>query len=139
VDLTVDLVLEPKSTGKMYREETEMPIRKRKEPYIEDTSDGESKRFYTLPRETYIIVYGEKISIPEDCIGIVQPRSTLMRMGSTVDTAVWDSGYEGRGEGRLVVDNKIRLEEGVRIAQIIFAEADSFGSYDGQYQGEKLE
>jgi deoxycytidine triphosphate deaminase len=55
-----------------------------------------------------------------------------------LDTAVWDAGYEGRGEGLLEVYHTVELEAGARVAQLVLARADHEGTYDGTYQGEKL-
>jgi deoxycytidine triphosphate deaminase len=54
-------------------------------------------------------------------------------------TAVWDAGYEGRGKGLLVVHRGVEIEPGARIAQLVFAEANHDGTYDGSYQGERLD
>jgi dUTP pyrophosphatase len=56
-----------------------------------------------------------------------------------LDTAVWDAGYEGKGEGLLEVHHDVELERGARIAQLVLAEANHEDAYDGSYQGEGLE
>jgi dUTP pyrophosphatase len=56
-----------------------------------------------------------------------------------LDTAVWDAGYEGRGEGLLEVHHRVELEPGARIAQLVLAEAAHEGTYDGSYQGENTD
>ncbi len=87
----------------------------------------------------YIVQYGETVCIPEQHIGFIYPRSSLMRNSCMLHTAVWDAGYEGKGEGLLEVHHEIEIEQGARIAQIVFAEADHEGTYDGSYQGENVE
>jgi deoxycytidine triphosphate deaminase len=71
-------------------------------------------------------------------VGFLYPRSSLLRNSCTIDTAVWDAGYEGRGEGLLEVRHEIELERDARIAQLVIAAADHVGTYDGSYQGERL-
>ncbi|OYR79350.1 deoxyuridine 5'-triphosphate nucleotidohydrolase, partial [Halorubrum distributum] len=93
---------------------------------------------YRLERGSYVVRYGERVRIPEERIGFVLPRSTLLRNACTLDTAVWDAGYEGVGEGRLDVGHPIEIEPGARIAQLVLAEADHEGTYDGAYQRENL-
>jgi len=56
-----------------------------------------------------------------------------------VNTAVWDAGYSGRGEGLLQVHHEVELEVGARIAQLVLARAEHSGVYDGSYQGENVE
>jgi len=53
---------------------------------------------------------------------IAKPRSSLLRCGVTVETAVWDAGYSGRSESLLVVfnNNGFRLRKNARILQLLF-------------------
>lgn len=93
-----------------------------------------------LERGVYIVAYKEKIKIPQNCVGVVFPRSSLMRCGSMLNTALWDAGYEGIGEGRLHVGQDLWIYPNVRIGQIVFFEADKpEETYNGQYQGENLD
>jgi dUTP pyrophosphatase len=55
-----------------------------------------------------------------------------------LNTAVWDTGYEGRGEGLLQVHHDVAIERGARVAQLVLAAADNAGAYDGTYQQENL-
>ena len=91
-----------------------------------------------LSPDTYILRYEQIIAIPDDCIGLVLPRSSLMRAGGMINTAVWDPGYKGKGEGRLEIAVPTDLEKGARIAQLVFIPAEARENYDGQYQGENL-
>ncbi|ELZ37670.1 deoxyuridine 5'-triphosphate nucleotidohydrolase [Halorubrum tebenquichense] len=129
VDLTVDAVFEPTEPGFVGRDEKRVAERRELEP-----EEGR----YRLDRGTYVVRYGEPVRIPEERIGFVLPRSTLLRNACTLDTAVWDAGYEGVGEGRLDAGHAIEIEPGARIAQLVLAEADHHGTYDGVYQGERL-
>ena len=90
--------------------------------------------------EAYRVTYNEKISVPPDAIGLVFPRSSVMRNGCHLVTAVWDPGYEGRGQGLLQVLNPagVVLEENARVAQMIFLEMaqEVKEGYSGKYQGE---
>ena len=95
---------------------------------------------YKLGAGAYLVRYGEKVRIPRDCIGIVLPRSTLLRIGATIETAVWDPGYEGRGVGLLLVfnENGVVLERKAHIAQLVLLKLTGEASkpYRGQYYGE---
>jgi len=132
VDLTVDAILEPTERGRIGRDGKRIADR---EPIDADPDAGA----YVLPAGGYIARYGERIRIPEGHVGFVYPRSSLMRNGCMLHTAVWDAGYEGRGEGLLVAHQDVEIEPGARIAQLVFAEADHDGTYDGSYQGERLD
>jgi deoxycytidine triphosphate deaminase len=130
VDLTVDAVLEPTERGRIGRDGKHVAEREPIEP-----DDGA----YVLPAGGYVARYGERIRIPENHVGFVYPRSSLMRNGCMLHTAVWDAGYEGRGEGLLAVHRPVEIEPDARIAQLVFAEAAHDGTYDGSYQGERLD
>ncbi len=96
---------------------------------------------YQLKPGGYIVRYSEYVRIPADAIALAIPRSSLLRMGATLYTAVWDPGYEGRGYGLLYVYNPygIALERGVQIAQLVYIkmETETKRLYRGIYQGEK--
>ncbi|WP_096394125.1 deoxyuridine 5'-triphosphate nucleotidohydrolase [Halorubrum trapanicum] len=129
VDLTVDAVFAQTEPGRLGRDGKRVGERRELEPR------GDC---YRLERGSYVVRYGEPVRIPEERIGFVLPRSTLLRNACTLDTAVWDAGYEGVGEGRLDVGHPIEIEPGARIAQLVFAEADHEGTYEGDYQKENL-
>ncbi|WP_435159448.1 deoxyuridine 5'-triphosphate nucleotidohydrolase [Haladaptatus sp. DFWS20] len=136
VDLTLEAVYEQRDSGRIGREEKEIGDRQR----IESEQVGESvPETYYLPRGAYIVQYGETVRIPDGHVGYIYPRSSLMRNSCMLNTAVWDAGYEGKGEGLLQVHHDIELERGARIAQLVLSEAGHEGTYDGDYQGENIE
>ncbi|ATW89606.1 dCTP deaminase/dUTP pyrophosphatase [Halohasta litchfieldiae] len=130
VDLTAAKIYKQIGTGRIGRDGKEIGDREEVEPV-----DGT----FTLEPGAYIVQYGETVHIPEEHIGFIYPRSSLMRNSCMLHTAVWDAGYEGKGEGLLEVHHEIEIEQGARIAQIVFAEADHDGTYDGSYQGENVD
>ena len=93
-----------------------------------------------LPPATYGVRYAEWVAVPIDCGGLCFPRSSLLRMGAYVPTAVWDAGYAGRGSGLLVVSSPhgMRVQRGARIAQLVlFRLTEPAGAaYAGAYQHE---
>jgi dUTP pyrophosphatase len=129
VDLTVRSVFRQTEPGRIGRDDKRVGDRAAVDP-----RDGT----YRLDAGTYVVRYGEPVRIPEGHVGFVLPRSTLLRNSCTLDTAVWDAGYEGVGEGRLDVGHPLELEQGSRIAQLVLAEADHEATYDGAYQSEGL-
>jgi len=97
---------------------------------------------YKLNPGSYLIRYREIVKVPLDHVAIVLPRSSLLRMGATIFTALYDAGYQGRAVGLLAVFNPygIVLTENARIAQIIFIKAEKVErGYSGTYQYEGLE
>jgi len=96
--------------------------------------------WWHLEKGCYKIIYIEYVRIPADLCAMARPRSTLGRMGAWIATALWDSGYEGRSESLLVVENPagIRIQRGARLIQLVFFTLgkDAGRLYDGRYQGE---
>jgi len=87
----------------------------------------------------YVVEWTEVIHIPKNAIGLVFPRSTLLRLGGTIFTAVWDRGYKGKGRSGLFAGTPMLLERGTRLGQMIFIDAQEDEQlYDGTYQGENL-
>ncbi|MFC7096986.1 deoxyuridine 5'-triphosphate nucleotidohydrolase [Halobaculum marinum] len=127
VDLTVDSLYEQTTPGRITRDGKTVGDRREVDPV-----DG----LYRLDPGAYVLKYGERLQIPDDHVGFVYPRSTLLRNSCMLNTAVWDAGYEGRGEGLLQVGAPIELEPGARVAQFVLAAADHEGRYDGTYHGE---
>ncbi|MFO7927726.1 MAG: deoxyuridine 5'-triphosphate nucleotidohydrolase [Halobacteriota archaeon] len=136
IDLTLDAVFQQVDSGRIGRDDKTVGGREELRPKMEGEDDKDG--VYHLSRGGYIVRYGETVSIPEGHIGFIYPRSSLMRNCCMLNTAVWDAGYEGKGEGLLEVHHEIELEVGARIAQIVLAEAGHEGIYDGSYQGENL-
>jgi deoxycytidine triphosphate deaminase len=129
VDLTLDTVFEQTGPGRIGRDSKTIGDRREL-----TATDGA----YDLSPGGYVVRYDERIHIPDDHVGFLYPRSSLLRNSCMLDTAVWDAGYEGRGEGLLEVYHDISIEAGARIAQLVLADAEHVGAYDGSYQGENL-
>lgn len=95
-----------------------------------------------LPAGAYKIIFNEAVSIPADCAAMARSRSSLLRMGASVQTALWDPGYKGRSEALLVVSNPhgLTLHKDARVAQLVFIRLERAGDgvYGGRYQGENL-
>ncbi|WP_319506451.1 deoxyuridine 5'-triphosphate nucleotidohydrolase [uncultured Methanolobus sp.] len=91
---------------------------------------------------TYKITFNEIVNIPLDLAAIARPRSTLLRCGANIGTAVWDSGYRGRSESMLVVHNPhgFKLKMNARVMQLLFFNLHSelTEGYCGKYQHENL-
>jgi deoxycytidine triphosphate deaminase len=87
----------------------------------------------------YFVDLNEITTIPKDAIGILLPRSTLLRNGLDVRTALFDPGYSGQPKVMLVCHRPARIQRFARIGQLIIIKSDrEFSSqYSGQYQGER--
>lgn len=135
IDLTLSSVFEQIDAGRVGRDGKEIGDRRSCDP--ESLTENGGSTYYLEPGG-YIVRYGETVSIPDGHIGFVYPRSTLMRNSCMLNTAVWDAGYEGKGEGLLEVYHDIELEQGARIAQLVLARANHEDTYEGTYQRENI-
>ncbi len=97
--------------------------------------------FLDLVPGPYIITYNEIVHLPKNIMALAAPRSSLVRCGVTVGTAVWDAGYEGRSQSLLVVHHPhgFRVQKNTRLVQLVFLNltGDTEG-YQGVYQGENI-
>ncbi len=97
--------------------------------------------FIDLVAGIYIITYNEIVHLPSDIMALGRPRSSLLRCGVTIGTAVWDAGYFGRSQSLMVVHNPlgVRLERNARILQLIFLKLEEkTEGYKGAFQGENI-
>ena len=97
--------------------------------------------FIDLMPGAYIITYNEIVHLPKNVMALATPRSSLLRCGVTVNTAVWDAGYSGRSQSLMIVYNPhgFRLQRNARIVQLVFYRlTQKTEGYRGAYQGENI-
>jgi len=97
--------------------------------------------FVDLMAGSYIITFNEIVHLPTNIMALAAPRSSLLRCGVTIHTAVWDAGYSGRSQALMIVNNPLgfRLQKNARILQLVFMllTRETEG-YQGTYQGENI-
>ena len=102
-------------------------------------SDG----YLDLTEGAYVITLNEIVSLPPDVMALARPRSSLLRSGVAVHTAVWDAGYRGRSQALLTVYNPMgyRVARGARLLQMVFMYlARPVGEgYKGRFLGENID
>jgi len=84
--------------------------------------DFDKNDWIHLYKGCYKVIYNEIVNIPKDIMALARPRSSLLRNGLTVETALWDSGYSGRSESLLIVinDKGCNLKKNARLIQLVF-------------------
>jgi dUTP pyrophosphatase len=95
-----------------------------------------------LPAGIYSITFNEIVHLPKDIMALATPRSSLLRCGVTVNTAVWDAGYSGRSQSLMVVYNQkgFQIEKNARVIQLVFFRLEEkTAGYNGIYQGENTD
>lgn len=95
-----------------------------------------------LTAGSYLVTFNEIVNIPTDVAALARARSTLLRCGATLETALWDPGYRGRSQSLLVVYNPLglRLKKNARLMQLVFLRLEKKAEklYSGKYQGENI-
>jgi dUTP pyrophosphatase len=94
-----------------------------------------------LSQGQYVITFNEIVHLPKNIMALARTRSSLLRCGVTIETAVWDAGYEGRSQSLMVVHNRygFRLKKDAKVIQLIFFRLTGETEGDqGIFQGEKL-
>jgi dUTP pyrophosphatase len=135
IDLTVESVWRLQGAGALgvTNEARILPGRER----VAVGADG----MHGLSPGTYMVRYRETVALPLDLMAFGRPRSSLLRCGAALHTAVWDAGYQGRSESLLVVyaSEGVRVAVGARLLQLVFVRLEtSTHGYAGVYQGENL-
>ena len=136
IDLTVQKIESYRSNGTI-----DFDNSKRELPRMSDP--GKIDNYWLLPKGAYLITFNEIVSVPDNAMGIARARSTLLRLGATVETSVWDPGYKGKSQSMLVVHNPngIKIYDNAKVIQIVFISLNKSSEtlYNGRYQGENLE
>jgi len=133
-DCTVRAVERIKGAGRIGFNERELPD--------SEVLDFDEKGWVHLTKGFYRVYLNEVIKLPRNVMAIGRARSTLIRSGADVLTAVWDAGYKGRSVVGLVVynDEGIWLRRNARIVQLVFIKLSCEATpYSGYYQYENLE
>jgi Deoxycytidine deaminase len=95
-----------------------------------------------LEQGAYLVTFNEIVKVPLDMMAFALPRSSLLRCGVTLESAIWDPGYNGRSQSLLVVHNPhgIRIKKNARLMQLVFITMKSAAerAYSGAYQGENI-
>ena len=97
-----------------------------------------------LSQGQYKIILNEIVHLPKDMMAIGAPRTSLIRCGVTVETGIWDVGYEGRSESLLIVFNEagVRIKKNARVLQLVFIRLSNKitagEAYGGIYQSENI-
>lgn len=105
-------------------------------------AEFDTEGWLDLPTGPSLITFNEIVNLPRDLMALGRPRSSLLRSGVSVHTAVWDAGYRGRSQALLVVHHPLgyRVQRGARLMQLVFFRlaGEVKNGYSGRYLGENL-
>ena len=137
------LILKDKSIVSSYEDVDERCIYREDWCNASDIAHG-----FVLEKGTYIVLLNEGCDFGPNDTGLIILRSSLNRCGVSIQSAVWDPGYNSINKDtilpmsvRLTVDTDegIRIEKNARIAQLLVFQNEDTSLYDGQFQGGNLQ
>ncbi|KPA17031.1 deoxyuridine 5'-triphosphate nucleotidohydrolase [Candidatus Magnetomorum sp. HK-1] len=135
VDMTLDKIFSFKGTGQI-----DFSNQKRVLPQ-KNVLEFDSNGCLNLKPGAYAVTFKEIVNLPDHLMALGRPRSSLIRMGASIITAVWDAGYSGRSEALLTVQHSegVCIFENARLLQLVFFQlTGKTEGYNGIYQGENL-
>ena len=98
----------------------------------------EGRLTWKLIEGVYALTFNEKVNIPPTHTGFILHRSSIMRMGGMLVSAIWDPGFTtGNNEmgTTLFVHVPIEIEQGARVAQFYMLSNETVDElYNGQFQ-----
>ena len=106
--------------------------------------DFDPDGYLALPPGPYLITVNEVVNLPLDVMALARPRSSLLRSGVAIHTAVWDAGYRGRSQSLLAVYNShgYRVARNARLLQMVFFRLarplPAKEGYAGRFMGENI-
>lgn len=128
VDLKLDKVFRLEGKGALLKGDD-----KRLPEYHE--VEAASGVFELEPNVPYMLELAPELEIPREAAALFLPRSTLLRSGVSVHTALGDPGF--RGKIRVLAVNHhtepYRIARGERVVQAVFVGAINASMYDGDY------
>jgi dUTP pyrophosphatase len=133
-DLSLQAVSRLRSAGSIGRDAAQRELSE-----TEPLDFGPDGWLHLIPGP-YLVTFNEVVNIPPDLMALGRPRSSLLRSGVSLHTAVWDAGYRGRSQALLTVHQSdgYRVQQGARLMQLVFFRLTNpvETGYAGRYQGE---
>jgi len=105
---------------------------------VQPTLSPTGKYIFTLEPGVYSLTFDQGCKLPENRTAFIRHRSSILRCGAIITSGVYDPGFEvDEMGGVMFVNNKMHIEKGARVAQIIMLENTPADLYDGQWQKDK--
>ncbi len=107
---------------------------------IEDVYEIEKGNAFTIqPHEHVLLTTMERVSFPNDLVGLVNLRSTFARLGLVVPPTVIDAGFSGQITIEVVGSEfPVQISAGTRFIHVVIARTLSpvERPYSGKYAGQ---
>lgn len=134
-DLSVKEIKKLDGQGFVLKNKTELPFYDN----IETTVSLDGENGWDLDPGYYEVTFWEGCKIPNNYVGLIRQRSSMLRNGSLLHSSVFDPGFETNEMGSFIaVFHPVFIEKDARIAQIYFHECTPVEEvYNGQFQNDK--
>lgn len=117
--------------GSLYKDQTQL------NPYIElaETNVEGKMGWRLLPGHTYSVTFDQGVELTTTTMGWIIHRSSLLRMGWTCFSGIYDPCFKVDQMGAVIAGNtSIFIEKGARIAQLVLSQCTEADAYAGQWQ-----
>jgi deoxycytidine triphosphate deaminase len=105
---------------------------------VTPTFNGYGQYVYHLEPGVYSLTFEQGCKLDSNHTAFVRHRSSVLRCGGIITSGVYDPGFEVEEMGAILfASEKIFIEKGARVAQIIMMENNTAELYNGQWQGSK--
>ena len=133
-DLTVKEIKAVRG-GCLFADETQLESYDEMKTINVQKSEGDVREVWSLPPGIYSVTFEQGCKLDDKTTAFIRQRSSILRMGGTVTSGVYDPGFEVDEMGGVMTLTKSTvIEKGARLAQIIMFENNSAELYDGQWQ-----
>lgn len=131
-DLSIKEIKSLSGAGRILKEKTLLPGYNEM-PYAKVVGG------WNLNTGYYEVTFWEGCKIPNNLVGLIRQRSSMLRSGALLHSSVFDPGFETESMGSFIaVFHPIFIEQDARIAQIYFHECENvLETYNGQFQQDK--
>jgi dUTP pyrophosphatase len=138
IDLCIQRLYKVVGSGHIAQDKNYRRIPKYIEVLPHENKTTNELTFEIKPGQAYIFDCQETVAMPEDAMMIIKVRSTLMRMGVRLDTAIYDPGFCGSvGGGLFSISNAVTIAKAVPIGQAIWIKCEAASLYQGNYQNQE--
>lgn len=105
---------------------------------VKTTLSNTGDSIYVLEPGTYSLTFEQGCKLDSYHTAFIRHRSSILRCGGIITSGVYDPGFQVEKMGAvLIATQKIIIQRGARVAQIIMMENYESELYDGQFQNTK--
>jgi deoxycytidine triphosphate deaminase len=136
IDLSVKKIERIYRGGQVLKDKTIVDSHNYQEVFA--TKNNEGRITWKLPSGIYALTFNEKVTIPATHTGFIVSRSSIYRMGSHINSPIWDPGFTtGDNEmgTTMIVHVPIEIEKDARVGQFYMVSNEVVDElYNGQFQ-----